>query len=66
MPRAESSMPKKPTKPPKTINPNKVKTRDPLILAIIGGATKSGVHTDKKKEENRTRSRKRVKPEDEH
>lgn len=61
-------MPKKPTKPPKNgkIDPNKLKTRDYLILKVIEGVTKSGIHPDLKKEENRTRSRKRVKIEDEH
>lgn len=61
-------MPKKPTKPSKNgkIDPNKLKTRDYLLLEIIKGATKSGVQPDRKKEENRTRSRKRVKIEDEY
>lgn len=61
-------MPKKPIKPSKNgkIDPNKLKTRDELILKIIGGATKSGIQPDRKKEENRTRSRKRVKTEDEY
>lgn len=60
-------MSKKPTKASKgKIDPNKLKTRDHLMVAVINGATKSGIQPDRKKEENRTRSRKRVKLEDEY
>lgn len=38
--------------------------RDLLMVAIKNGATKSGVHKDLKKEENKKRSRKKVVPED--
>lgn len=66
MPRAKSYTPKKRAERSEKIDPNKLKTRDELILKIIGGATKSGIQPDRKKEENRTRSRKRVKTEDEY
>jgi hypothetical protein len=46
------------------IDPNKVKTRDPLMVAIINGATKSGTHKDRRKEANRKRCRQKVGQED--
>lgn len=47
------------------IDPNTIKTRDYLLLKIIGGATKAGVYTDRKKEENKRKSRQKVRREDE-
>lgn len=38
---------------PETIDPNKIKTSDPLILALIAGATKSGAHRNRKKDADR-------------
>lgn len=32
------------------IDPNKVKTRDYLMVALINGATKSGVHKNRRRE----------------
>jgi hypothetical protein len=34
--------------------------RDYLMVKIINGVTKAGVHKDKKKEENKKRARKKV------
>jgi len=36
-----------------TIDPNEIETRDPLMLLIIGGATKAGVHRDRKKQSSK-------------
>ncbi len=44
----------------KKIDPNKIKTRDRLMVALINGATKSSVQKDQKKEENKKRARKKV------
>jgi hypothetical protein len=33
-----------------TIDPNELPVRDPLMLVIIGGATKASVHKDRKKQ----------------
>jgi hypothetical protein len=33
-----------------TIDPNELPVRDPLMLVIIGGATKASVHRDRKKQ----------------
>jgi len=43
------------------VNPNELKTRDPLLLALINGATKSGVQKDRRKERNRRECRDRRK-----
>ncbi len=40
-------------KPKRKVNPNEVKTRDYFLVAIILGATKSGVHKDKRKAANK-------------
>ena len=45
-------------KTPNKINPNKLKSRDPLALALILGATKSGVRKDRRKDANRKACRK--------
>jgi len=42
------------------INPNSLKSRDLLMLQLILGVTKSGIQRDKRKEENKRRSRKKV------
>lgn len=39
---------------------NEIRTRDYLLVKIICGATKSGVHKDRKKDENRKACRKAV------
>lgn len=54
-------------KPPKSmkIDPNRLKTRDHLLLKVIAGATKAGIAVDRKKEANRLASRKRIRKEDE-
>ena len=41
-----------------TIDPNDIKLRDELLMKIIAGATKAGIHVDKRKEYNRNRCRK--------
>jgi hypothetical protein len=38
---------------PERIDPNEIPTRDLFMLMILTGATKSGTHTDEKKEKNR-------------
>jgi hypothetical protein len=40
------------------INPNELKTRDPLMVLIIQGVTKAGVQVDRKKESARKACRK--------
>lgn len=44
------------TRPKKRV----VKTRDYLVVALIKGATKAGVHTDRKKKANKAECRKTV------
>ena len=43
-----------------TINPNHIRTRDVLIQKLIQGATKSGIHLDKRKEANRKACRRPI------
>ena len=45
----------------KKINPNKLKSRDWLLLKLIKGATKANIQKDKKKEKNKKECRKKVK-----
>lgn len=45
------------------IDPNKLKTRNQLMVKIINGATKSYVEKDKKKEASKKACRKKVKDE---
>lgn len=45
-------------KTPTTIDPNRLKVRDPLMVRIINGITKAGVQVDRKKEQNRRACRK--------
>lgn len=47
-------------KKPKTINPNRLKVRDPLMVKLINGHTKAGVQKDRRKEENKTTCREKV------
>lgn len=42
------------------IDPNQIRTRDEAMVRLINGATKAGVHVDRKKEENRRRCRKKI------
>ena len=44
----------------KKLNPNLLKTRDHLMVRIICGATKSGVHTDRKKAASRKECRRKI------
>jgi hypothetical protein len=39
--------------------------RDYLIVALIKGATKSAIHTDRKKQANKRAARRRVRPDEE-
>ena len=39
------------------IDPNRVKTRDPLMVRLIQGATKAGVQTDRRKAQNKAACR---------
>lgn len=48
----------------KDINPNKLKTRDHLMVALICGVTKAGVQKNHHKEANRTKCRGRYRGED--
>lgn len=41
-----------------TIDPNEIPTRDYNMLLIIKGATKSGTHIDRRKENNKQACRK--------
>lgn len=47
-----------------TIDPRTIRTRDPLMVAVINGATKAGVHRDRRKDENRRACRKAVRGEE--
>jgi hypothetical protein len=51
-------------KTPAAIDPNRIKVRDALMVALINGVTKSGVQKDQKKERNRRECRRRVRQED--
>lgn len=42
------------------INPNKIKTRDHLLVKLITGATKAGVRKDRKKHLNKKKCRVKV------
>jgi hypothetical protein len=42
------------------INPNAVKTRDPLMVKLINGATKAGIKPDRKKKLNKAKCRGKV------
>ena len=46
-----------------TINPNTIRTRDPLMVALINGATKGGAAVDRRREANRKACRGRYHPE---
>jgi hypothetical protein len=46
-----------------TINPNTIRVRDPLMVALIRGVTKSGVAVDRRREASRKACRGRVNPE---
>jgi hypothetical protein len=41
-----------------TIDPNQIPVRDELMVELICGATKSGIHVDRKKRANRDTCRK--------
>jgi hypothetical protein len=43
----------------------KIKIRDYYIVLLIAGATKSGIHVDRKKKSNKNNCRKKVKETDE-
>ena len=40
------------------IDPNEIKVRDPLMLLILQGVTKAGIHRDNRKHRNKYRCRK--------
>jgi hypothetical protein len=42
------------------INPNKIKTRDHLLVKVITGTTKAGIHKDRKKDLNKKKCRAKV------
>ena len=42
-----------------SIDPNAIKVRDPLMLLLIGGATKAATHTDRKKQDNKMKCRRK-------
>ena len=44
-----------------TIDPNKLKTRDHLMLKVISGVTKAGVQADRRKEADKKACRKPLK-----
>jgi len=46
------------------VNPNEIKTRDHLMVELINGATKAGVHKDKRREKNKKTCREPVREED--
>lgn len=48
----------------KKINPNKLKTRDHLMVRVIQGVTKAGIQKDLRKEANKKACRKPVKGEE--
>jgi hypothetical protein len=52
-------------KPMKKKKKNLIKTRDHLMVKVINGVTKAGVHKDHKKEANKKASRTKVYVEDE-
>jgi hypothetical protein len=47
-----------------TINPNRLITRDPLMLKLISGATKAAVHVDRRKAAAKKACRGRIRRED--
>lgn len=53
------------SKPADIINPHEIPIRDYLMVDIIKGITKSGIHVDRKKENNKKECRKKIRREDE-
>ncbi len=53
------------SKPADIINPHEIPIRDYFMVDIIRGVTKSGIHTDRKKENNKKECRKKIKHEEE-
>lgn len=51
-------------KPKTRIEAARLKTRDHLMVRVINGVTKGGPHQDRKKEQDRTGCRKKVRTED--
>lgn len=51
-------------KPADIINPHEIPIRDYLMVEIIRGITKSAIHVDKKKENNKKNCRKKYIRED--
>ena len=47
-----------------TIDPNEIRVRDELLMALINGATKGGVQKDKKKEDSKKKCRAKPTEED--
>lgn len=48
-----------------TVDPRTIRTRDWALVRLIGGATKAGVHEDRRKEANRRACRGSVRRGDE-
>lgn len=46
---------------PFKVNPRSIKSRDYLIVALIAGATKAGIHVDSRKQNNKTACRRKNK-----
>lgn len=46
------------------IDPNEIKVRDELLMALINGVTKGGVQKDRKKEQDKKKCRKPVREDD--
>jgi hypothetical protein len=46
------------------IKTNELKTRDHLMVKVINGATKGGPHKDRRKEQDKTACRKKVRGEE--
>ena len=47
---------------PKTINPNAIRVRDLLMVAVICGVTKTGIKPDRKKVESKRACRRPARP----
>jgi hypothetical protein len=47
------------------LDPNKLKTRNQLMVALINGVTKSGVQKDQRKEADKKACRRKVRRDDE-
>ena len=46
--------------------PKRIRVRDPLMVRVINGATKAGVHVDRRKQQSKEACRKARGSDDEH